>query len=454
MTEQLNYMEVAKSDDVDSREDATDAVTRNTNIVASATGRSATPDADARLNYWGDTEVSKSGPKNDTGIITTLGYSKKLGTSVLTELDSRTSEMLEALKEDVSTSGIIGTPSEYAGQTVPSYGAVFNTIHDSQFQKMDSLDHYYSTFVPSSPTTASELQRHNRQDSGSGTAQTSTGTAIRHSSVPPETPRKNPNTSVLESESVKRMKLEDSTVIVPKTPVPISDITRRIRRLRLRNSLMSPSSPSIADESKNSIRYKPLSDSKQKSMKPPSFLMPTITSMNRMRKPVSFSPLASTTQTKPGWRQQQQQQRQQQSKSTTERHGNLSRSVPMQRPNKQSSVLPATNKNSSASGPKQHSDNQTQRDSVFDRLYRQTTISRSMSMNSVAQRREGHSGSTATNPRMGTSKIAFGRSKTQGSLSSHLTGKPYPTSRGSNTGSNANSGPSSISSQTRRHALG
>ena len=402
MTEQLNYMEVAKSDDVDSREDATDAVTRNTNIVASATGIGATPDADDRLNYWGNTEVSKSGPKNDTGIITTLGYSKKLGTSVLTELDSRTSEMLEALKEDVSTSGIIGTPSEYAGQTVPSYGAVFNTIHDSQFQKMDSLDHYYSTFVSSSPTTASELQRHNRQESGSGTTQTSTGTAIRHSSVPPETPRKNPSTSVLESESVKRMKLEDSTVVVPKTPVPISDITRRIRRLRLRNSLMSPSSPSIADESKNSIRYKPLSDSKQKSMKPPSFLMPTITSMNRMRKPVSFSPLASTTQTKPGWRQQQQQQRQQQSKSTTERHGRPF-SDPSQCKDRTNNQVysPLLTRIAPASGPKQHSDSQTPRDSVFDRLYRQTTISRSMSMNSVAQRREGHSGSTATNPRMG-----------------------------------------------------
>ena len=334
-------MEAAKSDDVDSREDATDAVTRNTNIVASATGRSATPETNDGLDHWNSTEVSKSAPKSDTGVITTLGYSKRLGTSVLTELDSRTSEMLEALKEDVSTSGIIGTPTSYADPAVISYGAVFNTIHDSQFQKMDSLDNYYSTFVPSSPTTASEFQPHNKHESGSGPTQTSTSTAMRHSSVPPETPRKNPSTSVLESESIKRMKLEDSTAVVPKTPVPISDITRRIRRLRLRNSLMSPSSPSMADESKNSIRYKPLSDSKQKSMKLPSFLMPTITSMNRMRKPVSFSPLAATNQSKPGWRQQQRQQ----AKSTTERHSNLPRSVSIQRPNKQSSVPPVANKN-------------------------------------------------------------------------------------------------------------
>ena len=219
---------------------------------------------------------------------------------------------------------------------------------------------------------------------------------------------------------------------------------------------MSPSSPSMADESKNFIRYKPLSDSKQKSMKPPSFLMPTITSMNRMRKPVSFSPLASTAQAKPGWRQQQQQQprQRQQAKSTTERHSNLPRSVPIQRPNKQSNVPPVANKNNPASGTKQRRDNQTQQDSVFDRLYRQTTISRSMSMNSVAQRRGSHSGSTSTNPRIGTSKIAFGRSKTQGSLSSHLTGRTHPSSRGSNTGLNADSGPDSISSQTRRHAFG
>ena len=80
---------------------------------------------------------------NNSNIIETIGVSKRLGNSVLSELDSRATSKFEFLK-DQSQQQHNGNKS--GEQKLDSYNIneFFQAKHDSQFGQMESLDTHYT----------------------------------------------------------------------------------------------------------------------------------------------------------------------------------------------------------------------------------------------------------------------------------------------------------------------
>ncbi|CCC67647.1 hypothetical protein NCAS_0A10890 [Naumovozyma castellii] len=315
-------------------------------------------------------------------IINTLGVSKRMGNKVLNELDSRTHQKFEQLKDNDDTN------ATHESSSSSSFQQLFNTKHNVQFNHMQSIGNQ--------PTTPKKNIHSYTPDNGN----------IHDNTV---------------SESMKRMKTNDSQSRIKRrsiTPAtPVSEITRRIRRLRLRASIAPKVDDSIT--SSTSIRNTPLTGGNPITMmNPPTFLKPTINSLNKRtikRSEPIHSNLNRNVTTSDASNIRQERTRRDNSKQETTVVVN-------------SNVKPRTSQLKKSTTM-----------SVFDRLYStatpKTSISRSTSMNTIqsgepsssnvhSRRVHSDTANTITDKSMShnasTSKIKFGRSKTSGSLSSNL----------------------------------
>ncbi|EJS44645.1 she1p [Saccharomyces arboricola H-6] len=292
---------------------------------------------------------------NNSNIIETIGVSKRLGNSVLSELDSRATSKFEFL-QDQTQQQHNGTRNSESGPDSYNINEFFQAQHDSQFGQMESLDTHFTLLH----TPKRRSQRVVPQD---------------------------------RSESLKRSRPSRS---IPYTTPVVNDITRRIRRLKLRNSLVNGNDIAArarsmqANSNVNSIKNTPLSKPKP-FMPKPNFLMPTTNSLNKInsahRNASSSSSASATSRSKLP-------------KSTPIRDLHARTKPPERTP--RTSLAPGTNtqlKNSV---------------SVFDRLYKQKTFSRSTSMNNLS------SDAAAKSKESINAKTRMVKSKTSGSLSSHL----------------------------------
>ena len=322
------------------------------------------------LLRWG--KERPVGMHQDMDVLGRVGTSKRIGSSVLHELDSRAGEKLGELK---TNQGSLPTPTATLAQQ-------FQDAHTSQFNKMDSLDSHYAC-IPHTP------KRHSETDAGRLDS-------YHNNNI-------NGNTN-------KKLK-------IPLSP-PVNEITRRIRRLRLRGSLTGGNGNSNQSRTPSQAAVKNTTLTKQRPMDPPRFLRPTINSLNKHKEVKDHDKPRTNLH----------------SGASASTSGNsCSGTAATPAPSKPKSSIPRSQ-------------------SVFQRLYTQTTISRSCSMGNVSVK--GHpvsqpvasqhlaSKSSASTGQRGLSnghaqhttasnhghiqraepgsRFSVTRSKTSGSLSSHL----------------------------------
>lgn len=356
------------------------------------------------------TENTYTGDSTHDRLITTLGVSKKLGSSVLNELDTRTNAKFEQL--------FVSNNDNTEPLTDLTFSERFNIIHNSQFKAMESLDTHYRVKIPS---------RHDNDN---------------NDNIYKTPSKKNLQTEQLQSSSVKRLKTTQNLL---NTPPPILDITRRIRRLRLRNSLSHNSNNikinvnTISSSSSSSssgygihdnydsrsivnskIRNTPITKP-QKPLEPPSFLRPTVTSLNRMKRSDKINdinskirPLKTRVPT------------------TTNNKTTTSMNSPFQTKDKEIPDRERSSRRVKSTGNVVSNSNESL--SVFERLYKQSTVSRSISMNNVTndkstkkneeinERNNKIAGTYSNDSNPPT--IKFGRSKTTSGLSDHIKTRP------------------------------
>lgn len=340
--------------------------------------------------------ISNNDPPNVTNnnnndsnnhLINTLGVSQRLGSSVLNELDSRTNAKFEQLKH------------HNGHQTDQSFSQRFNISHDSQFKSIDSV-HYPVKFENEQNITVNnELYK---------------------------TPSKrNTQQEQLHSSSIKRLKTTQNLL---NTPSPISDITRRIRRLRLRNSLAGNGAREHHDSSisKSKIKTTPITKP-QKPMEPPSFLRPTFNSLNRMKK--SDGSINLHSKVKPQKLRIPSEENEKAMINKTMPRSISASSNLRYKMNPPSTKPKITTQDTSKKNPDRRvkstgSTVSMESGSVFDRLYRQSTVSRSSSMNNINNHTKSNPSNNDTlnnhNYINKSSKISFGRSKTSSGLSNQV----------------------------------
>lgn len=338
------------------------------------------------------TKDSNTSTTNDH-LINTLGVSQRLGSSVLDELDSRTNAKYEQLA--YHNNGNINDPA-----TNQSFSQRFNISHDSQFRTMESVQTHYTV----------KFEENEANNTNSSIYQTPS--------------KKNPQQEQLHSNSIKRLKTTQNLL---NTPPPILDITRRIRRLRLRNSLVGNGAREHHDSSITNSKIKTTPITKpQKPLEPPSFLRPTFNSLNRMKKSDGSTNLHSKI--KPQKLRIPSEEKTNRtmprsistlSSSSFNLRSKMNPPVTKPKASSQNNNMPASDRRVKSTG----SSNSLEGGSVFDRLYRQSTVSRSSSMNNINNRtKPGASGNDTSNDNNNnsshkTSKISFGRSKTSSGLS-------------------------------------
>ncbi|EHN03744.1 She1p [Saccharomyces cerevisiae x Saccharomyces kudriavzevii VIN7] len=289
---------------------------------------------------------------NNSNIIETIGVSKRLGNSVLSELDSRATSKFEFLQGQTQQQH---NSSESGELNSDSYdiNEFFQTEHDSQFSQMESLDAHYTLLH----TPKRKSQHATQQD---------------------------------RSESLKRSRPSRS---ISYTTPAVNDITRRIRRLKLRNSLVNGNDIVArarfmqANSNVNSIKNTPLSKPKP-FMQKPNFLTPTTNSLNKVNSAHRNASSSSSVPVVP-------KPKVPKSTSIRDLHTRI-------KPTERTPLAPGTNSQLKKSV------------SVFDRLYKQTTFSRSTSMKNLS------SGVSAKSKEHTNTKTRMVKSKTSGSLSSHL----------------------------------
>ncbi|AJQ11827.1 She1p [Saccharomyces cerevisiae YJM1342] len=289
---------------------------------------------------------------NNSNIIETIGVSKRLGNSVLSELDSRASSKFEFLK-DQSEQQYNGDKNNEPKSGSYNINEFFQAKHDSQFGQMESLDTHYTLLH-----TPKRKSQH---------------------AIPQD-----------RSDSMKRSRPSRS---IPYTTPVVNDITRRIRRLKLRNSLVNGNDivararSMQANSNVNSIKNTPLSKPKP-FMHKPNFLMPTTNSLNKINSAHRNTSSSSTASSIP--------------RSKVHRSTSIRDLHAKTKPVERTPVAQGTNSQLKNSV------------SVFDRLYKQTTFSRSTSMNNLS------SGTSAKSKEHTNVKTRLVKSKTSGSLSSNL----------------------------------
>ncbi|CEP63824.1 She1p LALA0_S09e03334g [Lachancea lanzarotensis] len=196
-------------------------------------------------------------------VISDLGVSQRLGNSVLSELDYRAN-----FKACNSISKIhnSGEHDEHRGRDR------FQSTHRINFDTMDSIDDHYAAKKASTNDTTLQPNDPN-----------STDLNFKENVAVPATPKR--ESDGVTQNSSKRMRdldgrRRDSDVFVHS---PVSDITRRIRRLRVRNNSQTPRN----NQAKiNSVRNTPLNPINRPSFEShATFAKPTFTSISRETKP-------------------------------------------------------------------------------------------------------------------------------------------------------------------------
>lgn len=299
-------------------------------------------------------------------IIDQLGISKRLGASIFDELSHRATEAKDLVHH-------LDQQEENREQYVPEQH--FNKIHDLNFQNMKSVDTHYSV----------QLDDHNK----------------------------------------KKYKFSP----IKRTP-EVAEITKKIRRLKLRSSstLSNGGSPEKRSTSNATVESK----TNLAPLKTPSFLQPTINSMNRARETTIHSPRHNKMDTqlkrppmpsfntnngsfylnRPRIRHENLASNSNEGRSTI-RQDSTQQVLPKAQPRKgmSQSVSIQIKPTSTSTGNKNQDKPQEQRSisdgssNVFERLYKQTTMSRSNSMAFD----QGNKRSLSKSKTMGSlSKIAIG----------------------------------------------
>ncbi|KAK5773851.1 She1p PWA37_003801 [Arxiozyma heterogenica] len=342
-------------------------------------------------------------------LINTLGVSKKLGSSVLNELDSRTNAKFEQLfvSNDDHTESLMDL----------TFSERFNIAHNSQFKTMESLNSHYCVKF---------LNPNNNDDN------------VIDGNIYKTPLKKNLQTEQLQSNSIKRLKTTQNLL---STPPPILDITRRIRRLRLRNSLSNNNNnnnnstvntSSNGGNSRSGYGLRSNHDSRsivnskikntpitkpQKPLEPPSFLRPTITSLNKMKRSDKMNDINSKI------RPQKIRMQIVSNNTTATMYSSFQ--------NKDKKIFGEEKSGRRVKSTGNTISNSSESLSVFERLYKQSTVSRSVSMNNVTSNKtiKKHEDMDENNNKIigknsngsNSSTIQFGRSKTTSGLSDHIT---------------------------------
>lgn len=345
-------------------------------------------------------------------LINTLGVSKRLGSSVLNELDSRT---------DAKFKQLLMSNKDNHGEPLPdlTFSERFNITHDSQFKTMESIDMHYS--VKFSNRNGNEI----------------------NDNIYKTPSRKNLQPEQLHSSSIKRLKVTQNLL---NTPPPILDITRRIRRLRLRNSLSNNNHNIGGHGARDSHDSRSITNSKikntpitkpQKPLKPPSFLIPTITSLNRMKRSDNINDLNSKIKSQKV-RVPNKSNNHSNNNNNSNNNSNSGGGGSMNRTTSLNTLYRNRGKeitNREAGGRRIKSTgnvvtNSNDSLSVFERLYKQSTVSRSVSMNNVTNNNISNKNEaisekkdkiTRKNSNSNSQAIKFNRSKTTPGLSDHIT---------------------------------
>lgn len=357
----------------------------NNNIINNFNNNNATS---ANQSY-NSNDNDKTDNKN---LISSIGVSQRLGSSVLNELDSRTNVKFQQLSNDMNPINDIETQDE-------SFSRRFNITHDSQFRSMESVQNHYSVKFESENDQSMITSNNNNNN---------------NNEIYSTPSKKNIQQEQLHSSSIKRLK---TTTNLLSTPPPVLDITRRIRRLRLRNSLVGNGARDHHETSiiNSKVKNTPITKP-QKPLETPNFLKPTLTSLNRMKKSQASNNLHSNLKPQK-LRIPSSEEKKTKKQTNTTRSISVSISNVKNKMNLPSSTgISSTNKGSDRRVKSTGSSTIPKSESVFDRLYNQSTVSRSTSMNNINNHTKPISNVNSSK----TSNIKFGRSKTSSTISSNL----------------------------------
>ena len=349
--------------------------------------------------------VLKNNESTHTHLLNTLGVSKRLGSSVLDELDTRTNEKFEQL--------LVSNNDHYIEpMTELTFSERFNIAHDSQFKTMESLDTHYSV-------------KYSNSDEDYGNDDNIYKTPSKRNFQPDE----------IQSNSIKRLRIAQNLL---NTPSPILDVTRGIRRLRLRSSLTSNDGSSsggnisslgtrdthdsrsiVNSKIKNTRITKP-----QNLLEPPSFLKPTVTSLNRMKRSEKMNDLNSKIKPQKS-RVLTTCNNQTTNNNSSSSNGGRSMNSLIRGKQKENVNKEGSGRRVKSTGNTVSNSNESL--SVFERLYKQSTVSRSVSrsvsMNNVTSNSysDKNEKNTKRNLENNSHGIKFGRSKTTSGISDHIT---------------------------------
>lgn len=292
-----------------------------------------------------------------------IGVSKRLGNNVLQELEQRASNLLPNVSPEKTRLMNLGHDSEMKN----SISMKFQDKHEKRFQVMDSIDTHYSlakySGMPQTP---------GKRKNGSDADETSVAVNLGSPG------------------SVKKKQKSVGNVFSP-----VTDITHRIRRLRVRITTPNERERTERDRRRNIISNTPLSRQRQLHESIPTFAQPTATSLKRKQMNNPLHKLVASdnnnveSQPKP--------------KPAKPRHGDIFRNL--NQSEKQASHP------RSAPVPKQQRIPQSK--SVFERLYEQSTISRSNSSKNLLKQEKTTSsdGNTSQIPRSKTQHDLHGGMK-------------------------------------------
>lgn len=337
--------------------------------------------------------------------INEIGVSRRLGSSVLDELDNRTESKFNQLKDSTNKGHFTFDHSQLNRKNNSNPNS--NTVLPLSKPPLNN----HNNIIPDMSFPLSEENFNNTNTIFN--IKTSSPVMVQNNdlhTIPTTPQRKSLNEVQIHSSSIKRLK---------KTPIAvspaISEITRRIRKLRLRNSLTHGDNinyNSIPETKK--LRNTPIT--KDTNIEPPHFLKPTLRSLNRITEKKKITPRKlnlSSNEDDASKYSLPSSSSNSKSASSNNSYARLSLVNGQRRVKSTGSTsIPKSNSISHISTNKTRHNNTTQqqrqssqsKDSVFERLYNQSKVQRSSSMNNLNKNDTTKS------------KINFGRSKTSGSL--------------------------------------
>lgn len=327
-------------------------------------------------------------------IIDALGVSKRLGNSVLDELDSRAHAKFEQLRNT-----LVPMDQNFSSNR-------FSSVHQHDFNSMESLDTHYAAKKrlveysnATTDVTRAEMVKENEEEEEEEEANLSTPKRHMQQEIVTSTKRlKDSQGKARESDSFLSS--------------PVTDITRRIRRLRV--NIANP-----RDRRRSSIRDTPLTGRNgiaritnnnciynyDPTLQQPTFAKPTFTSINRQNKPGAiFANLK---------------------KNTVSKREPSNVTIPQTFNSKDNDqIMPSMNDDDTpVTAPTQRKTVGSV--SVFERLYQTSTVSRSTSSNKLSDNKLKKSQtmknlSIDSNVPKTSNGVHLPRSRTSGSLNSSL----------------------------------